>query len=84
MFEKDEVKRILSDLLFKILNEEITTQILQTRYKDLGIDSLQTVCLYCELESMLSVDLKLEEINLFELETPMDTINFIHDRRGIS
>ena len=84
MFEKDEVKRILSDLLFKILNEEITTQILQTRYKDLGIDSLQIVCLYCELESMLSVDLKLEEINLFELETPMDTINFIHDRRGSS
>lgn len=81
MFEKNETYKALSEVLFKILNEEITEQILQTRYIDLGIDSLQMVCLYCELESILSIDLKLEEVNLFELKTPMDTIRFIDGRR---
>lgn len=81
MLERNDVRKAVSDLLFKILNEEITDQILKTQYIDLGVDSLQIVCLYCELESILGIDLKLDEINLFELKTPIDTISFIHSRR---
>lgn len=82
MLDKKQVEETLVEVLFSILDIDINENVLKTTYDNLGVDSLQIVCLYCELENKLNLDLKLDEVNLFELKTPMDTIMFIVSRNN--
>lgn len=76
------VRNLIRTKLASMLGRQLSDDELAIPFDALGIDSLEIVCFFCEIEDTLGINLQMENINPIECNTPEKIEQYINQLCG--